>query len=788
MKKIVLLLLCVFNICVSNVFADNVDVATAERVARLFMTESAKVRNVADVNLAFTLNDSDGMPSVYVFNVDDTGFVLISAENRVKPVLGYSTEGVFDATAAADGLMSMMRGYGDEIQYVRTYDVKTSADIKAEWEMVKSTGRIKAQRNDRSVAPLVDVTWNQNAYYNDHCPEDPDGPNGHVYAGCVATAMAQVMKYWNYPETGTGSHSYTPGGWGPYYPTQTANFGETDYHFELMPDFLDSTSTEEEIFYVAQLQHHCGVAVEMMYAPDGSGAYSEDVPYAIENYFNYSNTTNMRYKDSYNNEEWAEMLKEELDAGRPLYYSGSDDAGQGAHAFVCDGYDEFDFFHFNWGWGKRDDGYFAIGAMNTTRYAFNTWNAAIFDWCPRDAEYFNRPEKVENVIVVESDDNSSVTVQWTNPILTLDGNALTTIDSVFVRRDFQVIASFANVTPGESMSFVDEGLEPDLYEYSVLVKNEAGFADTEYLPVLVGEKCDVIFQINDVGNNGWKGASSSVVESGRRISVVTLEDGGEESLEIPLLKGELSFYWNGGWFSGMDDNEISFTIYDADNNELFASPDSLVQGFLFSFNNDCEGNLCIAPNNLQGEYQWNNDQSFGALLSWSLSADFLTGFNVYRSIDNENYSLIASVEANPSTTDYEYFDDDMDVPDTYYYKVCATYLIEGESCESTPATTSEGDTFVMLNITSTGEMSLDGVSIYPNPTDGKIMIMNGDITSVEVYDIVGHVIMNIESEGDDVIVDMTALKNGVYFIHVMNETGCMTKRVVLNRYKKFFLI
>ena len=354
MKKIVLFLFCALNVCVTNILAENVDVITAENVARLFMTESAKMRNVADVSLVYTLNDADGMPSVYVFNVNDSGFVLVSADDNVKPVLGYSTEGVFDATTAAESFMSVMRSYRDEIQYIRDNHVERSSDIEAEWDLVKSTGRIMKQRNNRSVTPLVEVTWNQNEYYNDQCPEDPEGPNGHVYAGCVATAMSQVMKYWNYPETGNGSHSYTPGGWGPYYPTEYANFGETDYHFEMMPNALDSTSTDEEIFYIAQLQHHCGVAVEMMYGPTASGAYSEDVPYALENYFNYSNAVQLKYRDFYDNNTWKNMLKDELDEGRPLYYSGSDDAGQGGHAFVCDGYDENDFFHFNWGWS----GYF----------------------------------------------------------------------------------------------------------------------------------------------------------------------------------------------------------------------------------------------------------------------------------------------------------------------------------------------------------------------------------------------------------------------------------------------
>lgn len=295
---------------------------------------------------------------------------------------------------------------------------------------------------------------------------------------------------------------------------------------------------------------------------------------------------------------------------------------------------------------------------------------------------------------------------------------------------------------------------------------------------MVGEKCDVIFQLNDAGGNGWRGASVSVVESGRRIAVVELENGGDETRVVPLLKGELSFYWNSGWFSAMDDNEISFTIYDAVNNELFASPDSLVQGFLFSFDNICDNALnCMSPIDFEGEYRWNDD-GFGAFLSWSLSADYLTGFNIYRSNDNESYYLLATVSST-TTSDYEYFDETD--PDTYFYRICATYQMEDEYCESEPAMTPDGENFVVVTVTSSVEKPLDNISMYPNPTDGELMIKNDNITSVEVYNLVGQMVGRIACKSDEVILDMSAFENGVYFIRIMNGNSCFTKRVVLNR-------
>lgn len=150
-------------------------------------------------------------------------------------------------------------------------------------------GYPNAKRGTRSVGPLLETTRNQNKYYNSHCPIDPDCPDDHVFAGCVATAMAQVMRYWNHPFRGKGSHSYTPGeAWGIPYPTQTANFGDTYYHFEKMPFFLDSTSTEESIFYIAQLLHHCGIALEMIYGPNVSESSTRKVPETMSSYFGYS--------------------------------------------------------------------------------------------------------------------------------------------------------------------------------------------------------------------------------------------------------------------------------------------------------------------------------------------------------------------------------------------------------------------------------------------------------------------------------------------------------------------
>ena len=596
MKKHFLLTL-MFVICTfTNIFAQNVDVDRAKKIGELFVKESTSVgkeRTAVNTSHSHTFVSHDGEPSLYVFNIDGGGFVVVSAEEKVKPVLAYSEKGSFDANNVADGFAYTISSYQEEIDYVRKNNIAATEDIVKEWKLVETKGRITETKN-KSVPHLLTTTWNQNYPYNSLCPEDTAGNGGHVYAGCVATAMAQVMNYWGHPTKGNGSYSYVPYNWSYdqiyTYPEQTANFGETYYHFENMADYLDSLSTEEEIYNIALLQWHCGISVEMMYSPEGSGAYSSDVPFAASQFFGY-NYADMLDMWDYDNEEWAAALKEELDKARPMYYSGQDDEGRGGHAYVCDGYDENNFFHFNWGWGGRDDAYCAIGALNTTKYFFNTWNEAIVNFYPKDNDnYYHCPEKINDLTLVENDDNTAAIISWTNPSNKILGDNLSSIDTVFLRRDFETIATFTDVQPGQSMTYTDVVETADLYNYSVYVKNEAGNSQPVYEQILIGKKCEIIFDMNDEGGDGWKGGSISVFNDGKRIAIVTLEDGDNAVDTLNLLNGELTFVWNKCWYSEEQYytcDEISFVIKDKDENVLYQSEGEMQPGVFMTYDNNC---------------------------------------------------------------------------------------------------------------------------------------------------------------------------------------------------------
>jgi hypothetical protein len=303
---------------------------------------------------------------IYLFQYRD-GFVLTSADDAIVPVLGYGFNtkvGNVGDNPAFDEYIAVLQQEITEITQQRLDNSTTSASWQA---IINNT----FERNDtRSVSPLVSTKWNQDWPYNMYCPSDAAGPGGKVYAGCVATAMGQVMKYWNWPNIGSGSHSYYAQGYG----TQTANFGSTNYNWALMPNAVHEPNDA-----VARLLYHCGVAVDMMYAPDGSGAYSQTVPGAMIQYFKYNNSTQQKMKNSYSSANWELLLKNELDNARPMYYSGSGSGG--GHAFVCDGYQGENYFHFNWGWSGSSDGYFYVSNLNPSS-TFNNYQGAIINISP----------------------------------------------------------------------------------------------------------------------------------------------------------------------------------------------------------------------------------------------------------------------------------------------------------------------------------------------------------------------------------------------------------------------
>lgn len=771
---------------VGSLVAGPVDQQKAQKVGAKFLSTTAVSVKNADIqlNLVSVAADRDAT-DYYVFNVSNgEGFVIVAGDDCAKPILAYSTTGHFDPSDVSEGFAFTLNGFQEEIQYMREHNIAATPDIIAEWKQVSETGSLNRGGQTRAVVDMLCQTlWNQNFPWNSQCPEDPEGNGGHVYAGCVATAMGQVMKFWEWPAQGTGSHTYNPQG----YAQQTANFGETEYHFELMPNVLDSTSTEDDYYYIAQFLHHCGIAVDMQYSGNGSGAYSEDVPDALRNYFRYTcddhitNYGNWWPGWGYTNEEWAQMLKDGgLDEGLPLYYSGQDDNGAGGHAYVVDGYDENDYFHYNWGWSGRDNAWCPIGAANTTRYNFNTMVGFTGHIIPQGDVYYSRPDSVDKMVAIEEASLDAVRLSWTNPTLDLNGNALTGITSITIRRNFEVIAELTDAQVGADMEYEDNGLEPGLYEYSIFVTNEAGISRTTYRSVLVGEKCNVVFQLHDDGGDGWKGAAISVAsESGQRIAVVSMTQGSELVVDLPLLRGNLNFIWNHGWYHAYPehdtDGECSFTILDSNGNELYTSAD-LEDGIFMTYENNCEEAplACYPVQNLQGEYQWHSEEEYGVYLSWSkpnVTAN-LDHFNVYRSIlVTKESELIAEVPYTGANT-YEFFDDNNEQGE-YEYEVTSIFVRGSEQCES------EAEGIGDLIVTSVNENTAN-VNLYPNPTNGMLNIEGQGTMLISISNLLGQTLQETKTEGNTTL-DMSRFESGMYLIRIETENGVTIQKVNLRK-------
>ena len=785
MRKTILTL-CLAALTLGNLLAGPVDQQKAQKVGAKFLSTTAVSQKNADIQLNLvSVAANRNATDYYVFNVSNgEGFVIVAGDDRVKPILAYSTTGSFDPNNMSEGFQFTLDGFCEEIQYVREHNLTATPDIVAEWRSVNEKGSLNRGGQTRTVVgPLCQTLWNQNFPWNSQCPEDPEGSGGHVYAGCVATAMGMVMKFWEWPAQGVGSHSYHPEG----YAQQSANFGETEYHFELMPNTLDSTSTEEEYFEIAQLLHHLGISVDMMYSGSGSGAYSDAVPSALRSYFRYNcndhvtNYGNWWPGWGYTNEEWAQMLKDGgLDELLPLYYSGQDDSGAGGHAYVCDGYDENDYFHFNWGWSGRDNAWCPIGALNTTRYAFNQMNGFTGHIIPQGDVYYSRPDSVDKMVAIEEASLDAVRLSWTNPTLDLNGNTLTGITSITIRRNFEVIAELTDAQVGADMEYEDNGLEPGLYEYAIFVTNEAGISRTTYRSVLVGEKCNVVFQLHDDGGDGWKGAAISVAsESGQRIAIITMTEGSDLVVDLPLLRGNLNFIWNHGWYHAYPehdtDGECSFTILDYDGNELYASGD-LEDGIFMTYENNCEEAplACYPVQNLDGEYYYTGEENLGGHLHWDTPTitNNLDHFNVYRTLISYKAEgeLIAEIPYDGLST-YEYFDNMASQwMGGYKYEVTCTYARGDENCES------EEEEIIII-ITDLAENSGD-IQVYPNPTNGLLNIEGQGTMLISISNLLGQTLQETKAEGNTTL-DMSRFESGMYLIRIETENGVTIQKVNL---------
>jgi hypothetical protein len=364
------------------VFQSNAQIvksSEAEIIAKHFFYERVNQYQKVDLNEIKTgaiHSIGEEQVDLYIIELDELGFVGVSASKNTIPVLFYSLKDNFDSDKYPPAFNLWLERYQEQIQFARENNLEATDEIQQRWARLLDQNQLTICRG-RDVEPMIVSIWDQGNYYNDMCPEDEDGPGGNALTGCVATAIAQLMYYHKFPETGIGSYSY----YHPVYGTLSANYSDATYEWNTMLNRLTAPNPE-----VAELMHHIGVAVDMDYGPYGSGMWNHSAGFALRTYFKYSPETHYIFRDS-TDLDWDSILLTNLDDRKPLYYAGWHPSDpESGHAFVCDGY-QSDYYHFNWGWGGSSDGYFHLDNLNPGGSNFNYYQEVIKDIYPDTSNY-----------------------------------------------------------------------------------------------------------------------------------------------------------------------------------------------------------------------------------------------------------------------------------------------------------------------------------------------------------------------------------------------------------------
>ena len=619
MKKHFLLFM-LLAISVITLQAKPIDRLVAQSAAQKFATAQLAIER-ATPNLVYTGPNG----AFYVFNIGERGFVIIAGDDAFRPVIGHSNESVFDAANIPPALQDYLEGIAESIHRLGSEAVATPL-VAAEWASVLKSGQLISRNGGRGTGYFCQTKWNQDYPYNCLCPEDPAGSGGHTYVGCLATAMSQLMRFWANPAQGIGSHCYYHSDYGQI----CADFGNTTYDWDNMPNVLSNNSTEAEKLATGTLCFHCGVIIDMGYGPDGSGGASGPIPGAMNTYFNYSEANIQLRRNDYGLELWKTMVREQFDMGWPMYYGGCDNGG--CHAFVCDGYDDYDMFHFNLGWGGSSDGWYIIDEAPYTNPA-----DAMFNFVP--AEVYNQtPSEPYNLQVrTDSDTELRTILTWTNPTTTLNADTLMAIEEIVVLRDNEIIATMTDVAPGAFMEFEDVDVPRyDVFHYAVYaVANGRVGKHANVMRAMVGPYCNwsVIVTSND--SQGWKGGYLTAYSAtGRVIWTVTSTNSVPAQFPPHMPLGKVSFGWSAPTSTV---SQMGIIIKDADNNTVYSfsgSSDDLPAGIIFEANNNCGNDMiCDSPQNLVA-----TPQDDGILLAWDAVENPGYGYNVYR--DGLLYRLI----------------------------------------------------------------------------------------------------------------------------------------------------
>lgn len=407
-----------------SALAEQIDAQQARQQAMAFLNRNATTKKMlkggnADLQLAYTAQSGE----YYAFNASAAdGYVLVSGDDRMPAVIGYSDEGKFDADAIPDNMREWLETYAEQVRYVQTHAgvrIQSSTD----------------QTSIGNVYPLLgNIKWNQSAPYNNMCPTfSNNGTTQRTVTGCVATAMAQVMYYHRWPEIGTGSNTYTFNlNSDEQQPLMlSADFSQSRYDWaNMLPSYTGNETTTQNNA-VAKLMSDCGVAMDMGYGAS-SGAVTRIAMNRMPKHFRYDKSIKFIMRDAYTLDKWLSIINGELSSNRPVIHTGA--SNQGGHAFVVDGCNSNGYYHVNWGWNGTSNGYFALTDLTPTDQGigsseggYNLRQGLIYNIMPDRGGAVNIASTI-NEFITNNDKvalGSTASLRWNNfyVMWTGDGNA-----------------------------------------------------------------------------------------------------------------------------------------------------------------------------------------------------------------------------------------------------------------------------------------------------------------------------------------------------------------------------
>ncbi len=345
--SIILLLFAVTNIALAGPVTE----VQARQIAARFMT-AHKMTSPSTLTLSFSAPRLNASPSttapLYVFSAPQgTGYAVIAGDDCVPAVLGYSTDGAFDAASMPPAMQEWLDACAEQIAAIAAGEARAAVRTVA----------------GAAIAPMLSSAWGQGAPYNIQLPHVPGSSNVHAYTGCVATAMAQVMNYWQYPARPTATIPGYTSNSGKSTAVTMPSLAPVNFDWANMHNaYLSSDTASAAARAAATLNTYCATALKSSYGTSSTGGYTNDIPDVLATYFGYKHTGRYLKRQYFNTQSWEDTIYAELAAQRPVIYSARKSSG--GHAFVCDGYDGQGMFHINWGWYGKSNGYFLLNLLN----------------------------------------------------------------------------------------------------------------------------------------------------------------------------------------------------------------------------------------------------------------------------------------------------------------------------------------------------------------------------------------------------------------------------------------